>query len=227
MTTTFQFAFKKSVPIMFGFIFLGISYGISMHQAGFNFLYPTLMAMTIFGGSVEFLIANLLTKAFDPWNVLILTLIINSRHLFYGLTMLGKYRHTGWRQPLLIFGMCDESFSINATTTVPKTVDAKNFMLWVTALNYCYWVLGAMFGGLFGSWLKLDLPGLSFVMTALFIVLALEQTFKKSNRASAALGFVVPLIWLRLVGATLFLPLSLITLVIGYVGTQQVRRWHA
>lgn len=109
-----RYALTNTAPVIVGFLFLGISYGIYMHKLGFSFWYPLLMASTIFAGSVEFLIGNLLLQSFQPLTVLVVTLLVNSRHLFYGITMLKKYAHTGFLKPWLIFGMCDESFSINA-----------------------------------------------------------------------------------------------------------------
>lgn len=161
-TRTFSFAFKKTLPIMLGFSFLGITYGLYMHQLGFNFLYPPKMAMTIFGGSVEFIIANLLTKAFNPWSVFFLALTVNSHHIFYSISMLERYRGAGWRKPLLIFGQCDETFSINYATELPDDIDKDNFYLYVTMLNYFYWVFGAFLGGVFGSLIKRPIKRVRF-----------------------------------------------------------------
>lgn len=209
----FQFAFKKTIPIMAGFTFLGITYGIYMHQEGFNFLYPTLMAFTIFGGSVEFIVANLLTQHFDPLNVFLIVLIVNSRHLFYGLSMLKKYHKLGKWEPYAIFGLCDETFSINYSTKIPTNVDEKKFIMFVTLLNHAYWVLGAFLGGVFGSLININLPGLSFVMTALFIVLFVDQFLRENNHLSSFLGVFTAILTLFLVGKTFFLPISMLLIV--------------
>ena len=107
-----RFAFVTSIPVLFGYVILGIGYGLYMHNLGFTFLYPTLMAMTIYGGSVEFLIANLLLQHFNPVNVLLLTAVLGFRQFFYGISMLTKYPHHGWRKWLLLFGMSDETFEL-------------------------------------------------------------------------------------------------------------------
>ncbi|MBS0949101.1 AzlC family ABC transporter permease [Weissella minor] len=217
-TRTFSFALKKTLPIMLGFSFLGITYGLYMHQLGFNFLYPTLMAMTIFGGSVEFIIANLLTKAFNPWSVFFLALIVNSRHIFYSISMLERYRGAGWRKPLLIFGLCDETFSINYATELPDDIDKDNFYLYVTMLNYFYWVFGAFLGGVFGSLINVQLDGLDFVMTALFIVIFVDQILREKDHFSSRTGFLIALTCLFIFGDTIFLPISmLIMIIIFYV----------
>ena len=140
---SFRCAFPHTIPIFAGFLFLGMTYGIYMQVSGFSFWYPCLMSLTIFAGSVEFITVNLLLGAFNPLQALALTLMINARHLFYGISMLDRYKGTGWKKPYLIFGMCDESFSINYTADIPADVDRGWFMFFVTFLNHLYWFSGA------------------------------------------------------------------------------------
>ena len=111
-----QFAFPKTIPIFAGFWFLGLSYGIYMNALGFNFVYPMLMSLTIFGGSLEFVAAAMMLSPFAPLQTFLVALAVQARHLFYGISMLDKYKNTGWKKFYLIFGMCDESFSINYST---------------------------------------------------------------------------------------------------------------
>ena len=144
-------AFPYTIPIFAGFWFLGLTYGIYMNVSGFSFLYPMLMSLTIFAGSVEFITVNLLLGAFNPFQALFLTLMVNARHLFYGLSMLDKFRGLGWKKVYLIFGMCDESFSINYTAQIPPDVDRGWFMFFVTLLNHFYWFSGSTLGGIFGG----------------------------------------------------------------------------
>ncbi len=175
----FRAAFPHTIPIFAGFCFLGMTYGIYMNLSGFAFWYPMLMSLTIFAGSVEFVAVNLLLGAFNPLQALAMTLMINARHLFYGISMLDKYRGTGWKKFYLIFGMCDESFSINYTAQIPEEVDQGWFMFFVTLLNHFYWFFGATLGGIFGSFLQFNTEGLDFVMTAMFVVIFLEQWLKE------------------------------------------------
>ncbi len=198
-------AFPHTIPILTGFIFLGIAYGIYMHSSGFSFLYPMLMSLTILGGSIEFLAVNMLLGAFAPLNALLLTLMINSRHLFYGLSMLEKYNVPGIKRLYLIFGMCDESFSINYTISVPEGIDRGWFMFFVTLLNHMYWVTGATLGGLFGNLISFNTEGLDFVMTALFVVIFLEQWLKESNHTSSIIGLTVSILSLIVFGGSHFL----------------------
>lgn len=147
----FRAAFPHTIPIFAGFWFLGLTYGIYMNASGFSFWYPMLMGLTIFAGSMEFVTVNLLLSPFNPLQALTMTLMINARHLFYGISMLDRYKGTGWKKIYLIFGMCDESFSINYTANIPSDVDQGWFMFFVTFLNHGYWVSGAALGGIFGD----------------------------------------------------------------------------
>ena len=201
----FKAAFPNTIPIMTGFLFLGMTYGIYMNVSGFSFLYPMLMSMTIFAGSMEFVTVNMLLGAFHPLEALTMTLMINARHLFYGISMLDKYKGTGLKKLYLIFGMCDESFSINYTADIPKDVDKGQFMTWVTLLNHSYWVLGATLGGIFGSFIHFNTEGIEFVMTALFVVIFLEQWLKEKNHVNAIAGLVISVLCLVLFGRDNFI----------------------
>ena len=207
---SFRCAFPHTIPIFAGFLFLGMTYGIYMQVSGFSFWYPCLMSLTIFAGSVEFITVNLLLGAFNPLQALALTLMINARHLFYGISMLDRYKGTGWKKPYLIFGMCDESFSINYTADIPADVDRGWFMFFVTFLNHLYWFSGATLGGIFGSLIHLNMEGLDFVMTAMFVVIFLEQWLKEKRPESSLIGLGVSLTCLILFGADNFIIPSMI-----------------
>ena len=201
----FQCAFPHTIPICAGFWFLGLTYGIYMNVSGFSFWYPCLMGLSIFAGSMEFVAVNLLLGAFDPLQALVLTLMINARHLFYGISMLDKYKGTGWKKPYLIFGMCDESFSINYTARIPADIDRGWFMFFVTFLNHLYWFSGATLGGIFGSLIHFNTEGLDFVMTAMFVVIFMEQWLKEKRHESAWIGLGSSLVCLILFGADHFI----------------------
>ena len=207
-------AFPHTIPIFAGFWFLGLTYGIYMNVSGFGFWYPMLMSMTIFAGSMEFVTVSMLLGGFHPLEALTMTLMINARHLFYGISMLDKYKGTGLKKLYLIFGMCDESFSINYTANIPEDVDKSWFMMWVTVLNQFYWVLGSTLGGLFGSLLKFNTEGLSFVMTALFVVIFLEQWMKEKNHTSAIVGIVLSVLCLVIFGKDSFIIPAMICILV-------------
>ena len=198
-------AFPHTVPILTGFLFLGMTYGVYMSSLGFSWIYPTLMALTIFAGSMEFVTANMLLGAFNPLQAFAMTLMVNARHLFYGLAMLDRFRGLGWKKLYLIFGMCDETFSVTCSVRAPEGVDEGWFMTFVTLLDQLYWVLGAALGGLCGSLLTLNTEGLDFVMTAMFVVIFLENWLKEENHTSSLLGLALPCACLVLFGAQHFI----------------------
>ena len=201
----FRTAFPYTIPIFAGFWFLGITYGIYMNVSGFSFWYPMLMSITIFAGSIEFVTVNMLLGAFNPLQAFAMTLMINARHLFYGISMLDRFRGTGWKKVYLIFGMCDESFSINYTAEIPENVDRGWFMFFVTLLNHFYWFSGATLGGIFGSLIHFNTEGLDFVMTAMFVVIFMEQWLKEKNHVSSLLGLGISLLCLIAFGADNFI----------------------
>lgn len=205
LSKAFKCAFPYTIPIFAGFWFLGLTYGIYMNVSDFSFWYPMLMSLTIFAGSVEFVAVNMLLGAFNPLQALAMTLMINARHLFYGLSMLDKYRGTGAKKLYLIFGMCDESFSINYTADIPKDVDRGWFMFFVTAPNHLYWFTGATLGGIFGSLIDFSTEGLEFVMTAMFVVIFLESWLKEKRRASALIGISISALCLIAFGSEDFI----------------------
>ncbi len=198
-------AFPNTIPILAGFLFLGMTYGIYMNVSGFSFWYPCLMSLTIFAGSVEFVAVNLLLGAFHPIQALAMTLMLNARHLFYGISMLDRFRGLGLKKIYLIFGMCDETFSINYTAEIPPDVDRGWFMFFVTLLNHLYWFAGATLGGIFGSFITFSTEGLDFVMTAMFVVIFLEQWLKEKRHESSLLGIGLSVLSLIVFGADGFL----------------------
>ena len=224
----FTTAFPKTIPILAGFLFLGLTYGIYMNVSGFSFWYPMLMSLTIFAGSAEFVAANLLLGAFNPLQALIMTLMINARHLFYGISMLDKFKGTGFKKIYLIFGMCDESFSINFTADIPKDVDKGWFMFFVTLLNHFYWFAGATLGGIFGSLIQFNTEGIEFVMTAMFVVIFLEQWLKEKSHISSLIGLGLSIACLLVFGSDNFIIpsmlaiLGVLTLLRKPIDTQEV-----
>ena len=207
-------AFPCTIPIMTGFIFLGAAYGIYMNASGFSFVYPLFMSMLIYGGSLEFVAVEMLLSPFAPLQVFIMAVLIQARHLFYGLSMLDKFRGTGWKKFYLIYGMCDETFSVNYTADIPEDVDKSWFMFFVTLLNQFYWVASATTGGIIGSLLKINTDGISFVMTAMFVVIFMDQWLKEDNHISSLTGLGVSLICLLIFEADSFMIPTMITIVV-------------
>lgn len=205
-TKALRAAFPYTLPICVAFLFLGMSYGFLMRSQGFSFLYPMLMSLFIFAGSMEFVTVNLLLlPTFQPLHAFLLAVMVNARHLFYGLTVLEKFRGTGWKKPYLIFGLCDETFSIHCAVEPPEGVDRGWFMFFTTVLNQLYWVAGATLGALLGYVIRFNSEGIEFVMTALFVVLFLEQWDKAKDHRPALVGLGCSLVCLLVLGSEHFL----------------------
>ena len=204
-------AFPYSVPMIAGFLFLGVAYGIYMKALGFGFLYPTLMALLIYAGSVEFIAAGALIAPFSPISVLLITLMISIRQIFYGISMLEKYGvHIGHKRWYLITTLVDESFSLNYMAKIPQHLDKGWYMFFVSLYLHIYWVVGAAIGNLFGSVLPFDLKGVEFSMTALFLVIFAENWIKEKSHESSLLGLGIALAFLLIVGKEYFLIPTLI-----------------
>lgn len=197
-------AFPHTVPVLCGFLFLGMAYGILMSANGFGAGWSLLTSLCVFAGSMQYVGVGLLAAGASPFYVLTMTLIINARHLFYGLSMLDKLKTARFR-PYLIFAMCDESFSILCSTEPPEGVDRDWFRLWIALLDQCYWVVASLLGGLAGGLISFNTTGLDFVLTALFVVIFLNQWQQHRNRLPAALGVACTAVCLAVFGPDAFL----------------------
>lgn len=220
-TKAFKAALPCTLPICVGFLFLGMSYGFLMRSKGFSFVYPMLMSFFIFAGSMEFVTVNLLLSAFHPIYAFFLTLMVNARHLFYGISMLEKYKKVGWKKLYLIYGMCDESFTINCTVTPPPDVDKGWFMFFVTLLNQIYWVSGATLGALLGYVIQFNTKGIEFVMTALFAVMFINQWEETKNHRSALTGVGCSSLCLLLFGAGNFILPAMALMILCFTMTKK------
>lgn len=208
-----KIAFPQTIPIFTGFWFLGMAYGIYMNASGFSFVYPLCMSLLIYGGSLEFVAVEMLLSPFAPLQTFIMALLIQARHLFYGLSMLDKFKGLGWKKYYLIFGMCDETFSINCSADIPEDVDRGWFYFWVTLLNQFYWSAAATTGGIVGSLLKIDTSGISFVMTAMFVVIFLEQWLKEKEHSASLIGLTVSVLCLIVFGPDSFMVPTMVLIV--------------
>lgn len=181
-------AFPSTVPVMTGFLCLGLAYGVLMQSKGYGPLWSTLMSAVAFGGSMQFVAITLLTTVFDPIQAFLLSVMVNARHMFYGLALLEKYRGLGRARIPLIYTLCDETFSLVSSLDPPAGVDRKRYYLCISLLDYSYWVAGTAAGGLLGNLLAFNTKGMDFALTALFVVLFLEQWKRRENRAAGVIG---------------------------------------
>ncbi|MDY4677814.1 MAG: AzlC family ABC transporter permease [Bifidobacterium tsurumiense] len=213
-------AVHDTLPICAGFLFLGTSYGLLMHVKGFSLLYPISMAALIYAGSMEFVTVDLLLGAFNPLLAFVMALMVNARHLFYGLSMLDRFKGTGWIKPYLIFGMCDETFAVNSRASFENKEDLRQYMVLVTVFNQIYWVSGATLGWLVGGMLPQSATkGIEFVLTALFAVIFMDQWLNSSKpgHISAMVGVAASVICLVIFGSSRFMIPALVTMLLLFV----------
>ena len=216
-------AFPHTIPVLTGFLILGMAYGVLMHTKGYGTLWAVLMSAIAFCGSMQFVAITLLTAVFHPLQAFFLSLMINARHLFYGVSMLQKYKGLGKARAFLIFTLCDETFSISSSVTPPEDIDRKYFYVSISLLNYLYWVAGTFLGGMLGNVITFNTRGLDFVLTALFVVLFLEQMKKKENRASGLIGIACTAAGLCFFGAdNLVIPSMLLILFVLLLGRKKI-----
>ena len=205
-------AFPHTIPIFTGFIFIGIAYGVLMESKGYGFLWSLFFSMVVFAGSSQYVAITFLTSAFNPVYALLMSLMINARHLFYGISLIDKFKDAGKLKPFLIYGMCDETFSVVCSAEPPEDVDKNWFMFFITLLNYSYWALGSMLGGIIGSMVTFNTKGLDFVLTALFVVIFIGQWKSQKDHRPALTGVVCSLICLIAFGPNNFIIPSMIAI---------------
>lgn len=215
MKKIFRFAFPYTIPILLGYGFMGMAFGISLSQMGYHPIWATMMAITIYGGSMQFVALGLLRTTFNPIACLILTITVNCRYMFYGISMLKHYRPFKMGKLYMIHTLTDETYSIQCSIKIPEELDEKKVRLMIGGLNHLYWIIGCTVGGILGGMITFDTTGIDFTMTALFVVVAVEQWESAKTHLPAILGFVIPIICLTVFGAKYFVVISMIGIVIG------------
>ena len=210
----FRAAAPQTLPVFAGYLVLGLGYGIYVQSLGLPVWLPPLMGTVVYGGSLEFVLASLLLGSFAPVSAFLMALMIQARHLFYGLTMLQRYRGYGLRSAYMIFAMSDETFSITCSAEPPEGVDRGWFMFFITLLDQFYWVASAAMGAALGAVLPFSTEGVDFVMTAMFVVIFLNQWEKEKQHYSGFIGLAVPFVCLLVFGSGSFLIPSMICILV-------------
>lgn len=201
---TLRRAFLASVPVMAGYLVLGTAYGILLADKGYSLVWGLAQSLLIFAGSMQFVGINLLAGGASLVSAAVMTLLVNARHLFYGFTMLEKYRNTGKMKPYLIFGLTDETFAL-VVNDAPAGVDRNLYFFLVTLFDQCWWVTGTLIGCLAGSAMTFNTEGIDFAMTALFVVIFTEQLLQAEDYVPAVTGVAASLLSLLLFGPDRFL----------------------
>lgn len=215
-------AFRASIPVLLGYITLGIAFGLTLTSVQLPWWLATAMAFFVYAGAAQFMAIGLITGGASLFDIGLLTLLVNGRHAVYGLSLIQPYKGTGLWKGYLIFGLTDETYGLLTTITPPSQTNSAHFYIAITALDHFYWVLGCTVGSLIGSVLPFDTQGLDFALTALFIVLLIEQIKRMPRLAPYMAGLVSCIIALFLVSARDFL---LTALLLSMVFLMILRHW--
>jgi len=203
-------AFRDTLPVMTGYLFLGIGFGVLLHETGYGTLWSVAMGLFIYAGSAQYLTVSLLASGASLVSTAISVFLLNARHLFYGLSMLERYRDTGKKKPYLIFSLTDETYSLVSQKDPPEGINRHVYYLLVSLLDHGYWVTGCTLGGLLGAALPFSLKGIDFVLTALFVTIFTEQWLSCEDHVPAIIGVGATAVCLLIFGKDLFLIPSLI-----------------
>lgn len=204
-TSPLRVAFQASLPVMTGYLVLGFGFGILMQKQGYPWWLSGLMSLCVYAGSMQYAAVELLTGGASLLTAALMTLMVNIRHLFYGVSMLEPYQHTGKAKPYLIFSLTDETFSLVCSPALPEGVPFASYAFWVSLLNQCYWVAGTLAGAWAGGAIPFNTTGIDFSMTALFVVIFVEQWEKTKEHRPALIGLGLSLLCLLIFGAGSFL----------------------
>ena len=194
-------AFPVTVPVLMGYLAIGIAFGLMLQEIGYNFIWAFFMSLTIYAGSGQYLGVTLLATAASLGTVALMTLLINFRHLVYGLSMLEKFRGMGWRKLYMIFSLTDETYALLSSAQAPIGVDPRRFYFAIALLDQSYWILGSVIGGVAGALIPFSTEGVDFAMTALFVVIAVDQWKAYKKHLPALIGGAVTVVFLIILGS--------------------------
>ena len=198
-------AFRATVPVMTGYLVLGIGFGVLLKSKGYGVGWALVMSVFLYAGSMQYLAVELLAGGASVLTAALTTLMVNARHVLYGLSMLERYRDAGAKKPYLIFALTDETYSLVCKDPLPAGVNAKGYYFAVSLLNQIYWVVGCMAGAALGSFLPFDVTGIDFALTALFLTVFLEQWLSQKDHAPALIGVGASLVCLLVFESSNFL----------------------
>lgn len=197
---TIAAAFPVTIPVLMGYLAIGVAFGLMLQSIGYGPQWALLMSLTIYAGSGQYLGVSLLAIGASLPQVALMTFIINFRHLVYGLSMLEKFHGMGWRKLYMVFSLTDETYALLSSARPPKEIKEHDYYFTIALLNQSYWVVGSVLGAVAGQLLGFDTTGVDFAMTALFIVIAVDQWRTYRRHLPALLGGVATLVCLLLFG---------------------------
>lgn len=182
-------ALITTIPVMCGYLFMGMAFGILLEQAGYNFWWALLMAAVIYAGTMQYMAIPFLVAQTDLLTVAVTTLLVHFRHFVYGLSFISRFKSMGWRKYYMIFGMTDETYALLCAQRVPEGVNEEKYLFLIALLNHLYWISGCVLGAFAGQFLTFDTKGIDFAMTALFVVICVDQWRSSKIHFQTLLGF--------------------------------------
>ncbi len=218
----YKAAFPHTIPVMTGYLFIGIAFGVMFADKGYNFLWAGLMSLLVYAGSGQYLAVNFFDPGVSLLQVMFLTFMVNVRHIFYGLSLLDKFKVSGKKKPYMIFSLTDETYSLYFLTKTSENVDEGKFLFALATLDQSYWIVGSMLGALAGSLIPFNSTGIDFAMTALFIVIFVEQWLEKKNRFPAIIGIIASSVSLIVFGKDSFILPSMIIIMIVLLSNHRI-----
>ena len=198
-------ALKDTIPVLTGYLFLGMGFGILLSESGYGVGWSLLMSLCIYAGSGQYLLVDLLSSGASLLSTAVATLLVNARHLFYGISLVDTYKDAGRKKPYMIFALTDETYSLVTQVKVPEGIDKTTYCFLVSVFDQCYWVAGCVLGSVAGALLPIDFSGISFVLTALFVTMFVEQWLSTKDHLPAIIGVISTAVCLLLFGSELFL----------------------
>lgn len=211
---TIKTAFVKSIPVMAGYIVLGIGFGMTLENNGYGILWALAMSVFIYAGSMQYVAISLLTAGASLISTALTTLMVNARHLFYGISMIDKYNGAGKKKPYLIFALTDETYSLVCQEDCPEGMDYHTLCMFISIFNQIYWVTGSVIGSALGAVIPFDTTGVDFSMTALFVTVFVEQWLSTKNHIPALIGLCASAVCLAIFGSDNFLIPSMIAITV-------------
>ena len=221
---TFRTAFTDTLPVMAGYLVLGIGFGILADRNGYGFWWSVAMGIFIYAGSMQYLTISLLSGGASILTAALSTFLVNARHLFYGISMVETYRGAGKKKPYLIFALTDETYSLVSRTKLPEGVNRHLYCFFVSLLDHCYWILGCALGGILGAALPVNFEGIDFALTALFVTIFTEQWLSTKQHLPAIVGVMSTLICLLIFGQDIFLIPSMVVITLLLTVLQKTGR---
>lgn len=221
---TVKTAFIASIPIMAGYIMLGMGFGILLSEKGYGPLWALFMSIVMFAGSMQYVGVDLLASGASLISTAIMTLMVNARHLFYGISMIDKYRGAGKKKFYMVFGLTDENYSLLCDVNLPDDVDRHTYSFLVTLFNHCYWITGCVSGNIIGTVVPFEFNGVEFVLTAVFVAIFTEQWLSTKDHVPAIIGVVSTLLCLIIFGNENFLIPSMIVITIALTVLRRIRK---